>query len=143
MAALLAQPARPRPLRKVLLPPAGCCSPAETGRGKKARQGWDCQNRHPGPGAGRRCPPWGDSSQGPNWQLQKEIRAERMGDGSAELLACTQALLQPLLFPESKRQTIKKRVRGTCPTVMYTGRKEGLRSIAAPDPSDGPFPQRD
>lgn len=57
MAAPLAQPARPQPLGKVLLPPAGCCSPTKTGRGVKARQGWAQQSQQPGPGAGRYCPP--------------------------------------------------------------------------------------
>lgn len=57
MAALLAQPALPQPLGKVLPPPAGCCSPAEMGRGEKSRQRWARQNQPPGPGAGRRCPP--------------------------------------------------------------------------------------
>lgn len=85
---------------------------------------------------------WGDCSQGPNWQLQEEIREERMRNGCAGLLARIQALLQPLLFPESKRQIVKRRARTRLPHCNVHKNKGGAWNHAAPDPSAGPFPQR-
>lgn len=60
--------------------------------------------------SGETLPSWEDCSRGPSWQLQKEIREERTGNGTAGLLARIQALLQPLLFPDSKRRIVKRRV---------------------------------
>lgn len=98
----------------------------------------------PAPGARSReavCS-WGDCSHTPSWQLQEEIREERMGNGSTGLLARIQALLQPLLFPESKRQIVKRRARTRLAHCNVHKKKGGAWNWAAPDPSAGPFPQQ-
>lgn len=77
----------------------------------------------------------------PSQQLWK-IREERTGNGSAGLLTCIQALQQPLLFPESKRQIVKGRAR-TCLPHCNVHKKQGGAQCAAPDPSAGPCPQQD
>lgn len=89
---------------------------------------------------------WEDSSCGLNRQLWK-IREERLGMAAAGLLTCIQAsdlqpLLQPLLFPGSKRQIVKGRARTRLPHCNVH-KKQGGAQCAAPEPSAGPCPQQD
>lgn len=133
----LSLPDCPQALRKVLLPLAGCCSLDEFGKGKKTRQGWAQQNQQPEPGAGTRCPP---ERILPAVQAGSSGRSER--NGSTGLLTCIQALLQYLLFPESRRQIVKGRAR-TCLPHCNVHKKQGGARCAAPDPSAGPCPQQD
>lgn len=53
-----------------------------------------------------------------------------------------QSLLQPLLFPESKRQIVKGRVRTRLPHCNVH-KKQGGAQCATPEPSAGPCPQQD
>ena len=92
--------------------------------------------------SGETLPSWGDRSHGPSQQLRKEIREERTRNGSTGLLTHIQALLQPLLFPESKRQIVR-RARTRLPHCNVHKKKGGAQKRAASDPSASPFPQRD
>lgn len=137
----LSQPECPQALRKVPLPAAGCCSTVELGKRKKTSQGWAQQNQQPGPGAGTRCPP---GSALPAVQAGSSGRSGRKGrNGSTGLLTCIQALPQPLLFPESKREIVKGRARTRLPHCNVHKKQGGARCAAAPDPSAGPCTQQD
>lgn len=58
-------------------------------------------------------------------QDQGDPKEGRPGNGKARHLAGVQAAPQPLLFPQSGRQIVKRRARTRIQTVMYTKRKEG------------------
>lgn len=127
MAALLAQPARPQPLGKVLPPPAGCCSPAGWGEARSQGSAGPGKTSHQGqergdaallgglfPGSKLAAPEGDQGGKDGEWHCR--------ASGSHSGFATT--------FAISRQQEAdsKKKGVGAWPTVMYTRRKEWLRS---------------